>query len=71
MGMINRRNAVLGWTAWEVGKRVARRKAKDAVPGRADDSLRPNKSAIAAFAAAVGGLVYFLRRRRDDSPTSA
>jgi hypothetical protein len=70
MGFVNRRNAVLGWTVWQVGKRVAKRKAKDAVPGRVDDSMRPNKSAIAATLAAIGGALYFWRRRRDDSDSS-
>ena len=57
MGLMNKRNAVLGWTVWQVGKRVAKRKAKDAVPGRVDDSMRPNKSAIAAGLAAIGGVL--------------
>jgi hypothetical protein len=67
MGLVNRRNAVLGWTVWQVGKRVAKRKAKGAVPGRADDSRRPNKSAVAAMLATLGGALWFWRRRRDDS----
>jgi hypothetical protein len=70
MGLVNKRNAVLGWTVWQVGKRVAKRKAKDAVPGRVDDSMRPNKGAIAATLAAIGGALYFWRRRRDDSDSS-
>ena len=28
MGIVNRRNAVLGWSVWTVGKRIAKRKAK-------------------------------------------
>ena len=28
MGIVNRRNAVVGWVVWNVGKRVAKRKAK-------------------------------------------
>jgi MYXO-CTERM domain-containing protein len=62
--MLNKRNAVLGWTAWQVGKRVMKRKARDAVPGRVDDTMRPNKSAIAAVLAAAGGALFFWRRRR-------
>ena len=69
MGLVNRRNAVLGWTVWQVGKRVAKRKAKDAVPGRVDDSMRPNKSAIAATIATIGGALWFWRRRGGDSDT--
>ena len=66
MGVFNRRNAVMGWAAWQVGKRVMKRKAKDAVPKVDLEKKRPNKSAIALFAATVGGLVFFWRRRSDD-----
>lgn len=70
MGLMNKRNALLGWTVWQVGKRMAKRKAKAAVPGRVDDSMRPNKGAIATGLAAVGGALWFLRRRRADSDES-
>jgi hypothetical protein len=70
MGFVNKRNAVLGWTVWKVGKRVAKRKAKDAVPGRVDDSMRPNKGAIATTLAALGGALWFWRRRRGGSGES-
>ena len=32
MNIVNRRNAVLGWAAWALGKRVLKRKAKAVVP---------------------------------------
>ena len=67
MALLNKRNAVLGWTVWKLGKRVAKRKAKEAVPGRVDDSMRPNKSAIATGLATLGGALWFWRRRRSDS----
>ena len=66
MGILNKRNAVLGWTVWQVGKRFAKKKARDAVPGRSGDTKRPNKSAIATGLAAVGGALWFWRRRRPD-----
>jgi MYXO-CTERM domain-containing protein len=69
MGIVNRRNAALGWVAWQVGKRVARKKAKAAVPTVDRETKRPNKPAIAAALAAAGGAVFFWRRRRrDDQP---
>jgi LPXTG-motif cell wall-anchored protein len=72
MGVINKRNAVLGWTVWQVGKRAAKRKARDAVPGRSGESKRPNKGAIATGLAAVGGALWFWRRRRsDDNATTS
>lgn len=66
MGIVNRRNAMLGWAAWQIGKRVAKRKAKSAVPTVDSESKRPNKPALAAAAAAaalVGGLVFWKRQR--------
>jgi hypothetical protein len=59
MAIVNRRNAVLGWTVWKVAKRVARRKAKDAVPTIDRETKRPNKSFLVALAGALGGLVFF------------
>lgn len=70
MGILNKRNAVLGWGVWQVGKRVAKRKAKNAVPGRVDDSRRANKGAIVSALAAVGGALWFWRRRRGDDESS-
>ena len=69
MGIVNRRNAVLGWTVWQVGKRVAKKKAKGAVPGVDTSTKRPNKSAIVAMVAAVGGVLMFWRKKSsDDGP---
>jgi len=70
MGVVNKRNAVLGWLVWKSGKYAAKRKAKDAVPGRVDDSMRPNKGAIATGLAALGGALWFWKRRRADSAES-
>jgi hypothetical protein len=65
MAIINRRNAVLGWLAWTAGKRVMRRKAKDAVPGIDPATKRPNKGAmVLSGLAAAGGAIMFWRRLR-------
>jgi hypothetical protein len=66
MSIVNKRNAVLGWSVWQVTKRVAKRKAKEAVPGRVDDTKRPNRGAIVSALAAAGGALWFWRRRRGD-----
>ena len=68
--VLTKRNAVLGWATWSVGKRLAKRKAKGAVPGVEGGHL--NRSAIATALAALGGLLLFWRRkRRDHEPLEA
>jgi len=63
MGIVNKRNAVLGWLTWRVGKRVAKKKAKAAVP--TVEGGKPNKPAIAAGVAAVlGGLLFWRKAKR-------
>jgi hypothetical protein len=64
MGIVNKRNAVLGWLTWNVGKRVARRKAKAAVP--AIEGGKPNRPAvsIAAVLATLGGVLFFWRKKK-------
>jgi len=71
--IFNRRNAALGWVTWIVGKRLLRKKAKDAVPNVDPETKRPNKSAIALLVAGVVGALTFSRRRSgdDDDKTAA
>jgi hypothetical protein len=66
MGVMNRRNAVLGWTVWKVGKRVAKRKAKSAVPSIDPETKRPNTSLVASLLGAAAGAFWFLWRRRGE-----
>jgi hypothetical protein len=63
MKILTKRNAVLGWLTWNVGKRVLKRKAKGAVPSIDTETKRPNKSAIALFAASVIGTLTFWKKR--------
>jgi hypothetical protein len=62
VGIVNRRNAVLGWGVWKVGKRVMKRKAKGAAP--TVEGGRPNKSLLAVSAAGLMGALTFWRKRR-------
>ena len=66
MGVLNKRNALLGWAVWNMSKRVARQKARSAA---SDGSRRPTK-AVAAGIATLGGVVWFWRRRQGDSDES-
>jgi hypothetical protein len=69
MSIVNRRNAILGWTVWTISKTAAKRKAKQAVTPD-DGNGRPGKrAAVLSGLAATGGAVYFWRRRRGDDET--
>jgi hypothetical protein len=69
MAVFNRRNAAVGWLALVVGKRVMKRKAKQAMPAIDAESKRPNKSAVALLLASAVGVATFWRRRSDDEET--
>ena len=58
MGIVNKRNALVGWLVLKAGKRAARKKTQDAVP-----SARSGGMAAGAMAA-LGGLLLFRRKRR-------
>jgi hypothetical protein len=66
MTILNRRNAFLGWVVWETGKRMARKKAKNVLPGMSEE-VRParkrKRRALAAALAATVGAVMFWRKR--------
>ncbi len=58
MGIVNKRNAVVGWIVLKLGKRAAKKKAQGAVPG-------PRSGGVAAGAlAAIGGVLFFWRKKR-------
>ena len=65
MSIVNRRNAVLGWSVWTVGKRIAKRKAKSAAPSV--EGRRPNKPLWAVAIAGTVGALTFWRRHRDSA----
>ena len=58
MGIVNKRNALVGWLVLKLGKRAAKKKAQGAVPG-------PRTGGVAAGAvAAIGGVLLFWRKKR-------
>jgi ABC-type Co2+ transport system permease subunit len=68
MAIVNRRNAVMGWAVWKVAKRIGKRKARDVVPGTGDHAGL-NKSALASIVAAIGGAVFFWRKKSEGAAT--
>ncbi|HXH88353.1 MAG TPA: hypothetical protein VNI55_07090 [Gaiellaceae bacterium] len=70
MSIFNRRNAAMGYVSWLVTKRVLKKKAREAVPGTVEGSRRPNKGAIATLLAAVGGALWFWRKKSSDDELS-
>jgi hypothetical protein len=69
MSILNRRNAVLGWVALAVGKRVIKKKAKAVVPAVDAETRKPNKSAVALLIAGAVGVTTFLRSRSGGAET--
>jgi hypothetical protein len=67
MSIVNRRNAIMGWAVWTVGKQVMKRKAKAAASVVDDGSPRRNRVALGlgAAAAATATTLFFWRRRGD------
>jgi hypothetical protein len=63
MSILNKRNAVLGWGVWKIGKVAAKRKAKQAVQPKEKGR---SKGKIFSALAAAGGALWFWRRRRAD-----
>jgi hypothetical protein len=68
VGIVNRRNAVLGWGVWKVGKRFMKRKAKGAAP--TVEGGRPNKSLLAVSVAGLAGALTFWRKRKSSESSS-
>jgi LPXTG-motif cell wall-anchored protein len=66
MSIFNRRYALLGWLTWVGAKTMMKRKAKQVVPGTVEGTRRPNKGAIAAGLAALGGAIWFWRRKSSE-----
>jgi hypothetical protein len=64
MGIFNRRNAVIGWAVWNVGKRLGKKKAREAVPAIDPETKRPNRPAIVSALAALGGALWVVGKKK-------
>lgn len=62
MGIVNRRNALIGWVVVKAAKRSAKKKAKGAVPSAPEGPK--SRAAIAAGVATFFGVLTFWKRRR-------
>jgi hypothetical protein len=58
MGIVNKRNAVVGYLVVKAGKRAVKKKAHETVPDKRTGG------AVAGAVAAAGGAIFFWRRRR-------
>jgi hypothetical protein len=67
MSMVNRRNALMGWAVWTVGKQVMKQKAKSAVASDEQGGARRSRVmlALGAVAAATATTLFFWRRKGD------
>ncbi|HVH51836.1 MAG TPA: hypothetical protein VM690_06795 [Gaiellaceae bacterium] len=59
MGIVNRRNAVVGWLVLKAGKRAAKKKAQEAGPAAARKA-----GSVAGAVAALGGVLLFWRKKK-------
>jgi hypothetical protein len=67
--VFNRRNAVMGYIAWQGWKKVIRMKARSTVPSVDPETKKPNKSAVAlALLGAVTVATVKLKRSGGDEP---
>jgi hypothetical protein len=67
MGIVNKRNALIGWATWSAVKRVAAMKAKRAVPAESSGSKGKKAVKVVAVVAAVGGALAFWKATHRDS----
>ena len=69
--ILTKRNAVLGWAAWKVGKGMFKKKSKGLLHGQSHSGGGKKKKVglIAGIGATLGGLALLKRKRKSgDTP---
>ena len=66
--MFSKKNAFIGWLVLTLGKPLAKQKARQAVSGKRGGAIA---ATVAGVGAAVGGLMFWRKRRgHEESPGS-
>jgi uncharacterized membrane protein YsdA (DUF1294 family) len=59
VSIVNRRNAVVGWVVMKLGKRAARKKARDVSKPKLFGGL----GALGALGSLIGGVAFWRKKR--------
>jgi len=66
--VFNRRNAVMGYIAWQGWKKVIKMKARSSVPSVDRETRKPNRSAIALLVVGALTVATLKLKRSGDEP---
>ena len=66
MSIVNRRNALMGWAVWNVGKQVMKQKAKSAIAPEPEGGRRGRAAIVLGAVAAAAVTTLFFWRRREN-----
>lgn len=66
--VFNRRNAVMGYIAWQGWKKVLKMKARSTMPSVDRETKKPNRSAIALLLAGALTVATLKRKRSGGEP---
>jgi hypothetical protein len=64
MGIVNKRNAVVGWLVLKLGKRAAKKKAQSATPDARTGGIAAGT--LAGLAGIAGALLFWRKKRGAD-----
>jgi hypothetical protein len=70
MKIVTKRNALLGFLTWKVGKGMAKKKARGALPHRHSGHSKKKPALLAGIAAALGITALIKRKKHGQTPES-